>query len=119
MCEVLRGRALRQAWEARGWEWGGGGGQPGFTGWKGKGKGTQMEEEQRQKLRDWRHRDVEATGRSVWLNGGFERDWKGKLWPHGPCLLDSASENKSETGPLLQNQRTQEIILKKEIQPLG
>lgn len=65
--------------------------------------------------------------RDVHLSGGFlvgwevrfRGGWKGKSWPHGACLLDSVSENKSETGPPLQNQRAQEIIFKKEIQPLG
>lgn len=95
------------------------GGQGGCAGWRGKGKGAPTKEQQRQKPGGWRCRDVEATGRSVWLSGGLGRGWKGKLWPHGPCLLELVSENKSETGPLLQNQRTQEIILKKEIQPLG
>lgn len=60
-----------------------------------------------------------------WLSGGFSVGLQVRLGggkggrPHGAGLLESVSENKSETGPLLQNQRTQEIIFKKEIQPLG
>lgn len=68
-----------------------------------------------------------ATNHFVWLSGGFlvgwevplRGGWKGKWWPHRACLLELFSENKSETGPWLQNQRTQEIIFKKETQPLG
>lgn len=48
-----------------------------------------------------------------------QRAWRGKAWPHRACLLESVSENKRETGLLLQNQRTQEIIFRKEIQLLG
>lgn len=65
--------------------------------------------------------------RSLWISGGFlvglelqfAGAWKEKSWPHGACLLELVSENKSDTGPLLQNQRTQEIIFKKEVQPLS
>lgn len=75
---------------------------------------------------------LEVQGRwgngSLWINGGFlvglellqfAGGWKGKSGPHGACLLELVSENKSDTGPLLQNQRTQEIIFKKEVQPLS
>lgn len=47
------------------------------------------------------------------------RAWRRKAWPHRACLLESVSENKSETSLLLQNWRRQEIIFKKEIQLLG
>lgn len=74
-----------------------------------------MEEQQRQKLRDLRHR-LEATGR---LCGSVRETGKGSCGLTDLVSLTRSLKIKSETGPLLRNQRTQEIILKKEIQPIG
>ena len=115
---VCAGSLEEGAWEA------GLGGWGCFTRGRGKGKaGRGTAEAEARRLM---YRDVGQQW-SVRLSGGFlvgqevrfRGGWKGKSWPQRACLLESVSENKSESGPLLQNQRTQEIIFEKEIQPLG